>query len=328
MARNEWFVGTPSRIGITVNAAGATQSWGGTAQTLRYFKPMSGQLGATIGRQQTHLDALSVDPLSVSTGGRSWSGSFQLPLSYAYHEGLLRLILGGADTSAGDGPYTHTLALADPILYGTLVYYYENYKGTRTALTITNAVITQVTIEQTAQNRPTISVSWVGQKGTLTTPGAAPSLVTPEFPDWDDCTLTVGGEALIGRSFSLDIATGAEEGDFGIGSADSPDVVFVGRSSARVVTLTVDAGADDVTEGWLIAGTAISTNSINWDNGATSTDNRDITITLSDLYPQPADSQKGTFGKLNHSLTFLAVGATQLAVVTTNGITASEPPAP
>jgi hypothetical protein len=270
-----------------------------------------------------------MDPPAISTGGERISGSFQLPLSYAYEEGLFQLIAGGIDTAAGAGPYTHTIALADRLRFGTLVYYWEDFKGVRYQLLMANACITQLTITQEAQQRPTVTANWVAQTFTASVPGAAPTLSTLEYPDWDDATCTVGAACLVNRSFSLDISQPVTEDDYGICSADKPDVVFIGRAGQRTVTLTVDAGLDSETEGWLkAAGTAIATNSLVWDNGAATTANRKITITLSNLYVTPTDTQRGTFGKLNASFSFLAVGPTPFAIVTTNAITVAEPPAP
>jgi hypothetical protein len=326
MARNDFTIGDATAIGITTNIAGTTQSWGATANTLRYFKTMQGQGNITMGREQTPLGDMSIDPPSISTGGQRCSGSFQLPLSSVYDEGLFSLISCDDDTIDGAGPYTHTFVCTDRLKYGTLVYYWENYKGTRFQLLVTNATVTQLTITQEAGQRPTVTANWVGQKWTASTPGAAPTFIAVEYPDWDDCTLTIGAAALVVKSFTLDIVQPASEDDYGIGSADSPNVVFIGRAGQRATTLTVDAGHDDATQAWLTAGaTPIATNTIVWDNGAATTSNRKITITLSSLMASPADQGLAEFGRINTSFTFTAYGATPFGIVSTNALATAEP---
>ena len=331
MARKDWYLGDASAIGITINDPTSQDSWGGTPQALRYFRPMQGQAGITIGSEWTPLETLDTDPAAFSKGGRQCKGSFTLPLSYAYHEGLIRGALGTASYSpGGSGPYTHALTLAQRILYCNLVYYWENYKGLRYAITLTNAMITQLTIVQDAEGRPTIACSWVGQTPTDSTPGADPTLVSVEYPDWSNCTLTIGGSTLVGSSFTLDISRSAKEGDYGMGSDEDPDVVFLGGSGQRSITLNVTAGLDDDIDSIMRAGDAITSNTLVWDNGEAGADNRKITIALGVLLPVVGEQPRGAFSKLDAGMQFLCQSTTAnpFSITTTNGLDAAEPIAP
>lgn len=329
MARKDWYLGDATAIGVTIQAPATNGSWGGTAHTLRYFRPMQGTGSITIGSEWTPLETLDTDPAAFSKGGRQVAGSFSVPLSYAYHEGLYRLVTGDTSvTPGGSDPYTHAMTLAQRILYGTFVYYWENYKGVRYQILIDNCVVTQATITQTAQQRPVLAVSWVGQTPTDSTPGAAPTLVALEYPDWDECTLTTSSAVQVVTDITLDITQPAKEGDFGMASDEDPDVVFLGRGGQRAITLNVTGGLDDDIDGIMRDGDAITTNTLVWDNGEATTDNRKISIALGVLLPVRSEQPRGEFSKLDGGMQFLiqSTTANPFSITTTNGLDAEEPP--
>ena len=330
MARKDWYLGDASAVGITIQAPATNGSWGGTAHTLRYFRPMNGQAGRTIGFGQNPLETLDADPPAFSKTGRHVTGSFTLPLSYAYQEGLFRLITGDvAVTPGGTDPYTHQSTLAQRILYGTIVYYWEDYKGVKYQELYDNVAISQLTINIEKEARPTVAVSWVAQSMTASTPGAAPSLVTPEYPDWNDCTLSVDGATLVVSSITLDITRPVREDDHGMASDDAPDVVFIGANGQRSITLNVTGGLDEDIDGSMIAGDALdSTNSINFDNGGATIANRDITIALGELLPVEGEQPRGSFGRLEAGMQFVCQSTTAapFSITTTNALDEEEPP--
>jgi hypothetical protein len=331
MAAQDWILGDASAVGFTMNAVATNDSWSGAAQTLRYQKPMKGQSSITIGSEWTPLESLDVDPVAFSKGGRQCKGSFTVPLSYIYHEGLIRLALGTASYTPGIvNPYTHALTLAQRVLYGNLVYYWENYKGVRYQIAVTNAMVTQFTISQSAQARPTIAISWVGQTPTDSTPGADPTLVAMEYPDWDEFTLTINSIDHVVSDFTFDVTNPAKEGDYQMASAETPDVVFLGRSGQRSITLNVTGGIDDVIDTFMRGGTKLTTCTAVWDNGGATTSQRVFNIALGTLLPVVSEQPRGEFSKLEGSRQFLCQTsvANPISITTTNSLVAAEPPAP
>mgnify|MGYP001167107343 CR=1 FL=1 len=330
MARKDWYLGDATAVGFTIQAPATNGSWGGAAHTLRYFRPMNGQAGRTIGFEQNPLETLDADPPAFSKSGRKISGSFQLPLSYAYQEGLIRLATGDTSVSpGGSGPYTHASTLAQRVLYGTIVYYWEDYKGVKYQELYANVFVTQLTIQQDKEQRPTITVNWVAQTMTESTPAAAPTLVTPEYPDWNDCTLSADGATLIVSSITFDITRAAQEDDHGMASDNAPDVVFLGSNGQRSITLNVEGGLDDDVDDFMQAGDALTgENKMEWNNGASGADNRKITIDLGELLPVISEQPRGTFGRLTSSMQFMCAttAANPISITTTNALDAEEPP--
>ena len=329
MARKDWYLGDATAVGITTQAAATNNSWGGAAHTLRYFRPMNGQAGRTIGFGQNPLETLDADPPAHSRTGRHVTGSFQLPLSYAYHEGLFRLACGlPPAVPTGTGPYVHAITLAQRILYGTIVYYWEDYTGVKYQELYSNLTSTQMTLNIAKEARPTVTVNWVAQKMAPSTPGSAPTLVTPEYPDWEDCTLAVGGATLIVSDITLDISRPASEDDHGMASDDAPDQVFVGAAGQRSITLNVEGGLDDDIDGIMIGGEAQATNTITLNNGAAAAANRKIVINLGRLLPVEGEQPRGNFGRLTTGMQFLCETSTSapFSITTTNGLDAAEPP--
>ena len=328
MARGDIYLGNASAVGITPQAAGSTGGWDGTPHVLRYFTPIEGQAGLHIGRsQEPDPPTMAVDAESVTAGGSRCSGHFTIPLSYAYNEGLFGLIAGAlAVKTEASAPYFHTSTPARGPLYATLAYYWDNYKGTKWLETITNALITQLTITQDPEKKPLLSGNWYAQKHARTTPGAAPTLVTLEYPEWTDNVLTLGGATLNHYGLKLDIAWAAEEGKYGIGDADNPAPIFVARSAQRVTTLSVKTDDTDEIGDLLISGADIATNSIVWNNGGTTTAEREIGIALSSLRLKDTDLDRAKFGTLPVDLTLLAYGAAPFTIVSKNGLSAAEPP--
>jgi len=332
MARGVWSLGDATAVGITTVIPGSTGGWGGTANTLRYFSPYEGNATGHWGQSQEHDPAtMDPDPLKVTTGGSVCNGSFRIPLSYSYDEGIMALIAGAVDVAAGAGaPYTHTITPARGPLYANIVYYWEKYTGARLQRLMTNALITKVSIVQELEKTPYIEVNWYAQKWTESTPGAAPTLVTLEYADWLHNVLTLGNETFVHKGFTLDIDWPADEGDYGIGSTDDPAPTFVGRGGQRITTLSVNGALDDDILGYLgsTAGTALSaSNTIVWNNGLSTTAEREILITLTGLKVKDADVEMAKRGRLPVTLTMLACGAAPFLWVSQNALAVAEPPA-
>jgi hypothetical protein len=291
---------------------------------------MNGQASRTIGFEQNPLDSLDADPPVFTKSGRQVKGTFQLPLSYAYHETLFRLATGDTSvTPGGSGPYTHESTLAQRILYGSFVYYWEDCKGVKYQELYDNVAVTQMTIQQDKEARPVVTVNWVAQSMTASTPGGAPSLNTVEYPDWNDCCLTVDGDTLIVDSITFDVTRPVQEDDHGICSDDKPDVVFLGSNGQRAITLNVSGGLDEDIDGIMMAGDSLTGGcTIVWDNAAAAAANRKITIDMGELVPVVGDQDRGTWGRTKGSMQFMCAttSSNPISIETTNGLDAEEPP--
>ena len=321
MAAGDYFIGHPTCIGWALQAVASGTSWDGTPGTARYMKPVSGNMNIAFGADQNFDDTMDVDPASITTGATKVSGSFQVLLSYEHQELLGIGILCGDDAEAGAGPYTHTPPLADQLKYLTLYYYYEDFKTVRHLRTVTNAVITNFTITASAEARPMLSVSWVGQSQALTTPGADPTLNTADLVDWDELTATINGVARCASSVTFTVDQPVDDSDVGMCS-DAPNVNTIFRSGPRTAQLSVEMGLDSTIDAILDApSTALSTNSLAWNNGGAGAAERDITITMTSLYQNQHDTQIATWGKRRESLNYSVLG---WGIVWTNSLSAAQ----
>lgn len=329
--RAVWSLGNANCVGFTNQADGTTGGWGGTAKTLRWFKAREGSAKINIGRDQEHdPKTMSTDPEHITSGGSKCSGTFALPLSYAYEEGIVGNICGAPTVKSGESaPYSHTGTPAMGPVYSQVAYYWHNYKGGKYQLLANNVLITKATLVFEDKKVPYVEINWTGQKWTSSTPGAAPTVVTMEFIDWDHVTFETDARTLIFKKVTVDIDWPAEEDDYGTGGADDPAPVFIARGDQRVLSIAAEVHFDDdvlalVTTG---AGDYIEDNSIVANNSGTTTAEREFSLTFGDLKLKPVELDMSKFGRLPVTLNFISEGDAQFTFVTKNAISADEPPA-
>ena len=305
MARGDYFVGKNSIIGWALQAVDSGTRWDGTPGTARYCKPMSGGMNYTLGADQNPDDTMDVDPQSYTAGATKHNGSFKMLLSYEHQELLFIAGFGLADVIAGSGPYTHTIDFADTEVYLTLYAYHEDFKGTKFLRTYTNAIITNLTIEGSPEQRPTLTINWAAQSVAKSTPGATPTLNVMDLVKWSELTVTLDSTAICANSLTFVIDRPVDDSDICMG-ADAPGVNTLFGSGQRSRQLTIEGGVDDSIETILEATDTAVAASVTWDNGEATTSNRKIELTTNfTVRATTLDTVPATWGKRRESVNFV-----------------------
>jgi hypothetical protein len=314
MASKEYFLGEGSRFGFALNTVANGYSWDGAPDTLVWVRPIGGNMSFRYGRDQNIDPSNEVFPTTITQGGLVCSGTVQFFLSYATLEELLMMVSGGADSITGAGPYEHDIALDTTVMYGSFAGWWTDVVGTNEQVDVTNCAINQCTITHSAESRPILTIGWTGQDYSVSAP-SAPALTALDLVAWEDLTFTLGSVARCINGYTLDLVCNLQTDDFG------PDgkLCSILRTGQFGTSLSCSVGMDSTLETFLQAeATAITTNTINYDNGGAGAANRDFLVTLGDLFIDPIDGQIANIGKRQETLAFKAVDAAPFAFVTTN----------
>lgn len=321
MARGDYMVGRATIVGWALQAVASGTRWDGAPGTARYNKPMSGGANFSIGADQNYDDTMDVDPQSITTGATKHSGSIKQLLSYEHQELLMIAMFGGADAILGAGPHTHTIALEDAEVYLTIYEYYEDFKGVKYLRTYTNAIVSELTIAGSSEERPTITINWTAQSVATSTPGAAPTLNTMDLVDWKELTVSVNAVTACVNSLTFTVSRPTDDSDVTMG-CDAPNVNTLFGSGQRTAQMTIELGIDDTLETILDDPSTAVAGEIEWDNGAAAAANRKITIAITSMLATTLDTQPATWGKRRESINWAV--ETWDGVVVTNSLNVAQ----
>lgn len=274
----EPYIGQGGVVGIAINADNAGTTWGGTPGTEIALRPYPGTMKWGRGVKQSPVADLRVDEGFNVTGGKGYSGSFEMPASYLGMELPLQAILGGTLTKAGaTAPYTWTPALADPILYCRIGYYTQLRDASAKSKRFTDAVITALTITCSAEGEARCTVSWVAATLTAGTE-AIPTPVELEPILWTHLAPTFNSVATHRLySVKIEIAQAITDAEFQM-AATSPDAVqYLERAGQRTFSVEAeflhDADVDTLAD--VLTGIVIA---LVFDNGGTTAAERELNI--------------------------------------------------
>ncbi len=296
MARGEYRIGRASIVGIALQADAGGSRWDGTPGTMRYMKPVPGGATFTIGADQNPDETMDVDPQSYTTGATKHNGSVKMLLSYEHQELIMIAMMGGADTKTGTGPYVHTIDLEAAEVYLTLAMYYENYKQVKFLRTYSNVKLSQLTLNFTPEQRPTIEFSWDAQSVAKSTPGAVPTLETMSLVDWTHVTANISGAVACINSGTFDVSRPTDDSDVTMG-CDAPEVNTLFGSGQRIAQFSTELGMDDSLETILEATSTAVSGSLVCNNGLASTDNKKIELTFTALKATTVSTGIAVWGK-------------------------------
>ena len=321
MARNDYFTGRAVAVGWALQAVASGTRWDGTPGTARYSKPMSGGMSHNLGADQTPDDTMDVDPASYTTGATKHNGTIKQLLSYEHQELLMLAIAGAADSVAGSGPYVHTLGLADPEVYITVYEYFEDFKGTRFLRTYTNAIVTELTIEGSPEQRPVLTISWAAQSVATSTPGSSPTEETMDLVDWDDLTVTINSATACVNSLTFTVTRPVDDSDVTMG-CDAPNVNTLFGNGQRTAQMTTETGLDDT----LVTimddpSTAVAAN-ITFTDGASGAALRKLEIDMSAVLATAITTEPATWGKRKESINWVVSGWSGFEI--TNSLSAAQ----
>lgn len=292
----EPYIGQGSVVGIAINADNSGTYWGGTPGTEIAVRPYPGTMKWTRGCKQTAIADLRVDEGHNVTGGKGYSGSFEMPASYLGMELFLQALLGGTLTKTGaTAPYTWTPALADKLLYCRIGYYDQLRDGTAKSRRFTDGVITAISLSGSAEAEVRATVSWVA--ATLTAGSEAiPTPVALEPVLWSHLAPTFNSVATHRLySVKVDIAQAITDAEFQMAATDPTVVQYLERAGQRTCSVEAeflhDADVDTLAD--VLTGIVIS---LIWDNGGTTTAERELNVQLNGGYLDGLSRTHGAWG--------------------------------
>jgi hypothetical protein len=317
---SEPYIGDGARIGIAINADNSGTTWGGTPGTEIAVYPVPGTMKFDEAVKQTPVSVLAVDEYANVTGGVSYTGSFEMPASYLGMELFLQAILGGTLTKTGaTAPYVWTPALADPLLYCRIGYYEQLRDATAVSRRFTNAVITALTISCNAEEEARCAVSWaaptltVGAEAIPTPVALEPILWSHLAPSFNSVTT----HAL--NSVSVEIAQPVTDGKFQMAASTPTAMRYINRAGQRTFSVEVDF-LHDADVDTLAALTSVIPLALVWNNGGTTTAERELNISSSYMYRVGRPHEGGAWDVKNTTLQWFSRAASApFAITVSNG---------
>jgi len=317
-----YYIGMNTVVGVGINANNGGSTFGGSPAGFDYFRIKPGGFKYEPRNAKNVVEELDVDPTMVCIGGLYYTWTLDCVMSYSYREQLLQLITGGDITTAGAGPYTHDLALADQVLFGGIEVYYTDQQLTGVKETFENCAVTAVSFSQDAEGALQLSVSGVATGMTRTAESFAGTVLDTEpicWRDWsiegtvstdlstfnDDTTRRIG-------SVSCDIGASLTEGEFDMAITTPATMSFLGRSGVRDVKWGFDIRMDSDSYALIDQTDFVwdGANILSWNNGAAAGAERALVITLGDSYIDGASRSLGAWGRETRSVSLISIDGT------------------
>ena len=323
-----YFVGQNARCLCAINAATAGVSFGGTPGDYECMKIATGGGFKVEPRNaKAIVEEVDVDPRDIVTGGLYYTITADLVGSYSYREHLLRLIAGGAITTAGTGPYVHTFVNAGNLLFGAIAIEYTDQGAAENTIIkeiYTNFCVTAISFSESPEGYLTMSVSGIATALTRTTDETVlTSVQNSEVISWSHLTASLNGTTTYHLGdVGIELASSLSEGEFDHAATTPTTLDYIGRAGMREVKwnygLRMDAAAytliSDVTTAWK------SANSLVWNNGGTTTSERELSFVFGKSYIEGAGATHGAWGRETRPISMRAVDGTTavIAIKATN----------
>jgi len=321
-----YFIGQNARVGVAINAEVDGTTFGQTAGSYEYLKIKAGGFTYEPRNNKSIIEELDVDPTDYVVGGLYYTWTLTTVMSYSYREKLYELIMGGAITSAGAAPITHTFALADKVKFGSLAVEYSDQKANSGEIikeVFANACVTAISISESPEGNAEMTVSGLATAMTRTTNNTLSSVTDTEPVKWNHFTPTLNGTTTYRLgSIGFDIGASLSEGDFDHAATAPATLNFIGRSGVRDVSWKFDIRMDaaaytltgDTTAEWT------GDNKFVWNNGGAGASERELSIQFGDSFIDSASRPIGAWGRETRSVSMKATNGTTdvLAVVMKN----------
>lgn len=313
-----YFTGENVRIGVAINAETDGCTWDGTPGDYDFMKlATGGAVKVEVRNSKSYVEELDVDPRDVVVGGLYYTITMDLVLSYSYREKLFQLIAGGAIATAGAGPYTHSYAKADKLLFGSLKLEYADQcadANTYIYEVFDNFCVNSFAISESPEGYATFTVSGLSNAMTRTTTNASLDAVNHSEPCmWSHLTVSADGTTTYHMGdISFEITSPLTEGDFAHAATTPATLDHISRNGFRETkwgfTLLMDADAYSLIEN--VDAVWDGANSYAWNNGAAAAANRQLTITMGNSYMEGRPDIHGTWGVRRGDVSLMAVDGT------------------
>lgn len=312
-----YYVGQNVRAKVSINAADVSAgiTFDGTPGTADVFKVTGSGFTWEPRNVKTIVEEIDVDPNDVVIGGLYYTITIESVLSYSYRENLFRLIACGAISTTGT--YDHAFAVEDFVLFGEAAVEYTDEAAQANEIieeAFANFAVTAFSISESPEGYATLSVSGIATGLSRTKTQASLSTVQDtEVVSWSHFCPTLNGTATYRvADIGFDWAAALTEGEFDHACTTPATLSFVGRSGMRDLGwnfgLRMDTSAYD-----LIADTTAlwtSANSFVWNNGLSSTDEREISLIFGDAYIDSTSAPTGAWGRQTREVSMKSLDGT------------------
>ena len=229
-------------------------------------------------------------------------------------------ILGGDITTTGaTAPYSHSIALADQLLYCRIGYYEQLRDGSAKSKRFTDAVITALSLSCSSEGEARVTVSWVAATLTVGTE-AIPTPQELEPIIWSHLSPTFNSVATHRlSSLKFEIAQAITDQEFQMAATTPGAVQYLERSGQRTCSVEAEFLHDADVDTLAALRTAIVISLI-FDNGGTTTAERELNIRLNGAFLEGRPETGGAWGVKKTTLKWMNRLATApFAVTIKNG---------
>jgi len=316
------YIGTGAVVSIAMNADNSGTYWGGTPATAVCTRVRPAGLKWSEVCKQSGVEQMRVDEAFNVTGGVYYKGSVEMPASYLGLELWIQAIMDGAITDGLTDPYTHTMALAEKLMYCQIIYYTQLRNATAKSKTFTNCKVTGMKFSIEAEKEATVTFDWIG--ATMAAGNTAlgtPTEIEPIL--WNHLAPSINS-VTTHRLYSMgfEIAAPVTEGDFGMAALTPGSLLHIERAGMR--TLAIDASflhdADVDTLAALTTGLPMV---FTFDNAGATTTNRKFVLTVGAGYREGREETDAVWGVKKTSLKWTnRKSSAPWGIVTTNSDTA------
>lgn len=322
-----YFVGQNARLGVAVNAEASGETFGGTPGDYEVFKLKPGGWNVEERCAKEFVEEVDVDPRDIVTGGLYYTITFDCVMSYSYREHIFRLITGGAIGTTGEGPYVHTFANADKVLFGALRFEYTDQAAQANEIiteTYSNFAISAISLSESPEGFVNMTVSGIATALTRATNVASLSTVQNTEPvSWSHLTATLNGTSTYHLGdVSIELAQELTEGEFDHAATTPATLDFIGRSGQRTAQMGFDIRMDSSAYTLLASQETIwdSANSFVWNNSGENAAEREASFVFGDAYQENFSNPGATWGRQTSNVTMMVQdGSTAwLALTITN----------
>mgnify|MGYP001377407565 CR=1 FL=1 len=326
---SSFLTGHNHRLQIALNAITNGESFGGTPGAYSTIRTIKEGFSVEPQRAKEKSPELNMGIRWLHAGGVYFAWTIKVALSYEHREELLSLLFRAAVTTTGAAaPYSNTWTFGTLRQFGSIIGWYSTDDGeTLVSETLGDCWATGGTLSIPSKGPLMLELSGIAKSHTLDDGEASlPTITETDHVLASHLTaLTVGGVSglhLTEATVKVSLPCSEDDGfDLAVGETDS--LSWIGATEAREIT------ADLAIRSTLAAKTLIGTLSggigdvvFTFNNGLTSTAEREFKITLADCEGTAAPFSMAVMGRLLSSLSLqaTALNGSEATVVVKNSI--------
>lgn len=326
---SSFLTGHNHRIQVALNAITNGESFGGAPGAYSTIRVAKDGFSVEPQRAKEKSPELNMGIRYLHAGGVYYSWTIKVALSYEHREELLSLLFRAAVTTTGaSAPFTNTWTFGTLRQFGSIIGWYTTDDGeTIVSETLSDAWATGGTISIPTKGPLMLEISGIAKANTRDDEEATlPTITETDHVLASHLTaLSVGGVSglhLTEASIKVNLPSSEEEGfDLAVGATDA--LSWIGATESREITgdlaIRSTIAAKDLIND---LGEAIGAVLFTFNNGKTSTAEREFSIALADCEGTAAPFSMAVMGRLlsSVSLQATALSGSEATVILKNSI--------